>query len=73
MQMAEITIKYNGEDKVIDTDSLNEMQSGLMAEASVAEQEFNRYKYITAMCKDRRDFLLQKIVESLEEDDKKKT
>ena len=49
------------------------MQSGLMAEASVAEQEFNRYKYITAMCKDRRDFLLQKIVESLEEDDKKKT
>ena len=57
----------------MNTDTFNEMQTGLLAEASVAEQEFSRYKYLTAMCKDRRDFLLQKIVESLEEDGKKKT
>ena len=71
--MAEIKIKYNGEDKTFDTDTFNEAQKNLMAEASVAEQEFGRHKYLTAMCKDRRDFLLQKIVESLEEDGKKKT
>ena len=77
--MAKINLTYNGEEKTLQTDDFNEIQQKLHAEASVAEQELSRYKYITAIFQDRRDFLLGKLVESVqapevkEEDDKEET
>ena len=64
--MAKLNITYNGEEKTLQTDDFNETEKKLHAEASVAEQELMRYKYITAIFQDRRDFLLGKLVDSVE-------
>ena len=76
MAMAKFKLTYNGEEKTLQTDDFNEEQSNIFAEASTAERELVRYKYLTAIFEDRRAFLLGKLVESIEapevkEDDEK--
>ena len=79
MAMAKFKITYNGEEKTLQTDDFNEDQNKIFAEASTAERELVRYKYLTAIFEDRRAFLLGKLVESVEapevkeEDDKEET
>lgn len=77
--MAKFKLTYNGEEKTLQTDDFNEDQNKIFAEASTAERELVRYKYLTAIFEDRRAFLLGKLVESVEapevkeEDDKEET
>ena len=79
MAMAKFKLTYNGEEKTLQTDDFNEDQNKLFSEASAAERELVRYKYLTAIFEDRRAFLLGKLVESVEapevkeEDDKEET
>ncbi len=79
MAMAKFKLTYNGEEKTLQTDDFNEDQNKIFAEASTAERELVRYKYLTAIFEDRRAFLLGKLVESVEapevkeEDDKEET
>ena len=79
MAMAKFKLTYNGEEKPLQTDDFNEDQNKIFAEASTAERELVRYKYLTAIFEDRRAFLLGKLVESVEapevkeEDDKEET
>ena len=61
--MAKLNLTVNGEDKSIETEDFNDTQKRLYAEASAAEQELTRYKYLVAIFSDRKDFLLGKIVE----------
>ena len=61
--MAKLNLTVNGEDRSIETEDFNDVQKRLYAEASAAEQELTRYKYLVAIFSDRRDFLLGKIVE----------
>ena len=68
--MTKITIKLNGnEEKELQTDDFNEEQNGIFTEASMAERELNRYKYMVAIFSDRRDFLLGKLLESVDKED----
>ena len=77
--MAKFKLTYNGKEKTLQTDDFNEDQNKLFSEASAAERELVRYKYLTAIFEDRRAFLLGKLVESVEapevkeEDDKEET
>ena len=77
--MAKFKLTYNGEEKTLQTDDFNEDQNKLFSEASTAERELVRYKYLTAIFEDRRAFLLGKLVESVEapevkeDDDKEET
>ena len=77
--MTKFKLTYNGEEKTLQTDDFNEDQNKIFAEASTAERELVRYKYLTAIFEDRRAFLLGKLVESVEapevkeEDDKEET
>jgi len=64
--MAKLNITYNGEDKNLQTDDFDEKQQGIYNEAITAEQELSRYKYLTAIFQDRRDFLIGKLIESVE-------
>ena len=48
------------------TDDFNKEQKGMFAEAQAAETELQRAKYMVAVFTDRRDFLLAKLVESVE-------
>ncbi len=79
MAMTKFKLTYNGEEKTLQTDDFNEDQNKIFAEASTAERELVRYKYLTAIFEDRRAFLLGKLVESVEapevkeEDDKEET
>ena len=79
MAMTKINLTYNGEEKTLQTDDFNEDQNKLFSEASTAERELVRYKYLTAIFEDRRAFLLGKLVESVEapevkeDDDKEET
>ena len=79
MAMAKFTIKYDDKDVILQTDDFNEEQQGVFAEAQTAETELQRAKYMVAVFKDRRDFLLTKLVESVhaskdkEKDDKEET
>ena len=79
MAMAKFKLTYNGEEKTLQTDDFNEDQNKIFAEASTAERELVRYKYLTAIFEDRRAFLLGKLVESVEapevkeDDDKEET
>jgi len=79
MAMAKINLTYNGEEKTLQTDDFNENQNKLFSEASAAEKELVRYKYLAAIFEDRRAFLLGKLVESVEapevkeDDDKEET
>lgn len=79
MAMAKFKLTYNGEEKTLQTDDFNEYQNKIFAEASTAERELVRYKYLTAIFEDRRAFLLGKLVESVEapevkeKDDKEET
>ena len=79
MAMAKFKLTYNGEEKTLQTDDFNEDQNKLFSEASAAERELVRYKYLTAIFEDRRAFLLGKLVESVEapevkeDDDKEET
>ena len=70
MAMAKITIKLEeGKERVLQTDDFNEEQNGIFAEAGAAERELNRYKYLVAIFNDRRDFLLGKLLESVDKED----
>jgi len=77
--MSKFTIQYNNKDVILQTDDFNEEQKGIFAEAQAAETELRRSKYMVAVFNDRRDFLLAKLVESVEaskdkeEDDKEET
>ena len=77
--MAKFTIQYNDKDVTLQTDDFNEEQKSIFAEAQAAETELQRAKYMVAVFNDRRDFLLTKLVESVEaskdkeEDDKEET
>jgi len=79
MAMSKFTIQYNNKDVILQTDDFNEEQKGIFAEAQAAETELRRSKYMVAVFNDRRDFLLAKLVESVEaskdkeEDDKEET
>ena len=79
MAMAKFKLTYNGEEKTLQTDDFNEDQNKIFSEASTAERELVRYKYLTAIFEDRRAFLLGKLVESVEapevkeDDDKEET
>ena len=79
MAMSKFTIQYNDKDVILQTDDFNEEQKGIFAEAQAAETELRRSKYMVAVFNDRRDFLLTKLVESVEaskdkeEDDKEET
>ena len=79
MAMSKFTIQYNNKDVILQTDNFNEEQKGIFAEAQAAETELRRSKYMVAVFNDRRDFLLTKLVESVEaskdkeEDDKEET
>ena len=66
MAMTKFKLTYNGEEKTLQTDDFNEDQNKIFAEASTAERELVRYKYLTAIFEDRRAFLLGKLVESVE-------
>jgi len=68
--MAKITIKLEDDkERVLQTDDFNEEQNGIFAEASAAERELVRYKYLVAIFNDRRDFLLGKLLESVDKED----
>ena len=77
--MAKFTIKYNDKDVTLQTDDFDEEQKSMFAEAQAAETELQRSKYMVAVFNDRRDFLLAKLVESVEaskdkeKDDKEET
>ena len=77
--MTKFKLTYNGEEKTLQTDDFNEDQNKLFSEASTAERELVRYKYLAAIFEDRSAFLLGKLVESVEapevkeEDDKEET
>ena len=77
--MAKIKLTVNEQEKTLQTDDFNEEQNKMFSEAQAAEQELIRYKYLVAIFQDRRDFLLTKLVESVEapevkeEDDKEET
>ena len=74
MAMAKINLTYDGEEKTLQTDDFNEEQNQMYAEAGMAEREMNRYKYLVSICTDRRNFLLAKLVESVEgKDDAEET
>ena len=79
MAMTKFKLTYNGDEKTLQTDDFNEDQNKIFSEASTAERELVRYKYLTAIFEDRRAFLLGKLVESVEapkvkeEDDKEET
>lgn len=79
MAMAKFTIQYDDKDVTLQTDDFNKEQKGMFAEAQAAETELQRAKYMVAVFTDRRDFLLAKLVESVEaskdkeEDDKEET
>tara|TARA_Y100000004_G_scaffold152404_1_gene175548 strand:- start:339 stop:557 length:219 start_codon:yes stop_codon:yes gene_type:complete len=72
MAMAKINLTYNGEEKTLQTDDFNEKEKELYAEAAMTERELNRYKYLVSVFTDRRNFLLEKLVKSVE-DDKEET
>ena len=77
--MAKFTIQYNDKDVTLQTDDFDEEQKNMFAEAQAAETELQRSKYMVAVFTDRRDFLLAKLVESVEaskdkeKDDKEET
>ena len=72
MVMAKINLTYNGEAKTLQTDDFNEKEKEIYAEAAMTERELNRYKYLVSVFTDRRNFLLEKLVKSVE-DDKEET
>ena len=72
MAMAKIKLTYNGEEKTLQTDDFNEKEKEIYAEAAVAERELTRYKYLVSIFTDRRNFLLETLVKSVE-DDKEET
>ncbi len=72
MAMAKINLTYNGEAKTLQTDDFNEKEKEIYAEAAMTERELNRYKYLVSVFTDRRNFLLEKLVKSVE-DDKEET
>jgi|TARA_Y100000015_G_scaffold7191_1_gene6698 hypothetical protein len=72
MAMAKINLTYNGEEKTLQTDDFNEKEKEIYAEAAMTERELNRYKYLVSVFTDRRNFLLETLVKSVE-DDKEET
>ena len=79
MAMAKVNFTIDGKEKILQTDDFNDEQKGIFAEAQMAETELQRAKYMVAIFTDRRDFLLTKLVESVEapeikeDDDKEET
>lgn len=79
MAMAKVNFTIDGKEKTLQTDDFNDEQKGIFAEAQMAATELQRAKYMVAIFTDRRDFLLTKLVESVEapeikeDDDKEKT
>jgi len=79
MAMAKVNFTIDGKEKTLQTDDFNDEQKGIFAEAQIAETELQRAKYMVAIFTDRRDFLLAKLVESVEapetkeDDDKEET
>jgi len=77
--MAKVNFTIDGKEKTLQTDDFNDEQKGIFAEAQIAETELQRAKYMVAIFTDRRDFLLAKLVESVEapetkeDDDKEET
>jgi hypothetical protein len=70
MAMAKVSLVKNDVEYEYESDKFNEEQSQLLAEATSAERELLRYKYHVAIFEDRRAFILEKLIDSLENDKK---
>jgi len=71
----ELKLQIEGKERIIETDTFNEEQAQLFQESRTAEREHQRFLYMTHLTDDRRNFLLEKIVEieDAKEDDKEET
>ena len=59
--MAEFKLTVDGEEKVYDTEKLNENQTMAYKECVVVEKELKRHKFLAAILEDRKNFLLNRI------------
>ena len=59
--MPEFKLTVDGEEKVYDTEKLNENQTMAYKECVVVEKELKRHQFLVAILQDRKNFLLNRI------------
>ena len=59
--MPEFKLTVDGEEKVYDTEKLNEKQTMAYKECVVVEKELKRHRFLAAILEDRKNFLLNRI------------
>mgnify|MGYP003304424116 CR=1 FL=1 len=59
--MPEFKLTVDGEEKVYDTEKLNENQTMAYKECVVVEKELKRHQFLSAILQDRKNFLLNRI------------
>ena len=59
--MPEFKLTVDGKEKTYDTEKLNENQTMAYKECVVVEKELKRHKFLAAILEDRKNFLLNRI------------
>ena len=73
MAMPEFKLTVDGEEKVYDTEKLNEKQTMAYKECVVVEKELKRHRFLAAILEDRKNFLLNRIATEEDTSDKEET
>ena len=73
MAMPEFKLTVDGEEKVYDTEKLNEKQTMAYKECVVVEKELKRHRFLAAILEDRKNFLLNKIATEEDTSDEEET
>ena len=66
MAMAEFKLTVDGKEKTYDSEKLNEQQLMAYKECVVVEKELKRHKFLAAILEDRKNFLINRIVNAEE-------
>ena len=73
MAMPEFKLTVDGEEKVYDTEKLNEKQTMAYKECVVVEKELKRHRFLAAILEDRKNFLLNRIATEEDTSDEEET
>tara|TARA_Y100000816_G_scaffold248987_1_gene198383 strand:- start:131 stop:352 length:222 start_codon:yes stop_codon:yes gene_type:complete len=73
MAMPEFRLTVDGEEKIYDTEKLNEKQTMAYKECVVVEKELKRHRFLSAILEDRKNFLLNRIATEEDTSDEEET
>ncbi len=71
--MPEFRLTVDGEEKIYDTEKLNEKQTMAYKECVVVEKELKRHRFLSAILEDRKNFLLNRIATEEDTSDEEET